>query len=155
MSHSVNMVIFENDTHRYAMELHAVLETMPPGPITPIPIAPPTILGAMNARGQVVVVLDLTFLLYRKPSQQPLGKLAILIQQTDYKFIIVAQRLLELREIQHNDLSANRGDGELFSLIEDPQFGSLCLLNLPAIMTHLTEQMAAVAAQLQGDLNLE
>jgi chemotaxis signal transduction protein len=54
----VDAVVFQIGDRRCSLELQQVEEVIRLGPVTPVPAAAPTVLGAMNLRGQVVAVLD-------------------------------------------------------------------------------------------------
>ena len=47
----------------YAVDLAVMLEVVPDPPLTPLPGAPPAVLGVMNLRGQIVPVFDTAALL--------------------------------------------------------------------------------------------
>ncbi len=48
---------------RFALPLTAVRETFPLGAVTPLPGAPPAVIGAVNVHGEVLVLLDTALLL--------------------------------------------------------------------------------------------
>jgi chemotaxis signal transduction protein len=55
-----NVLVFSlggGSAERFALELRWVREIFPMGPITPVPTAPPVIVGAVNFRGAIVPVL--------------------------------------------------------------------------------------------------
>ena len=54
----------------FAMGIAAILEVVPLGHLTPVPLMPPDILGVINLRGSVVPVLDLAVRLGRPPTQR-------------------------------------------------------------------------------------
>jgi len=51
-------VIFGLDECRYALPLHAVERVVRAAYVTPLPSAPPIVLGALNIEGQVLPVFD-------------------------------------------------------------------------------------------------
>jgi chemotaxis signal transduction protein len=56
---------------QHALPLAAVRETLPLGPVAPLPGAPPAVLGAVNVRGDVLVLLDTGLLLGGAPLHAP------------------------------------------------------------------------------------
>jgi purine-binding chemotaxis protein CheW len=59
----------------YALAVAHVLEVTEPGELTPVPGAPPQVVGIRNVRGQVVPVLSLAALL-RLPEEDP-GRIVV------------------------------------------------------------------------------
>jgi purine-binding chemotaxis protein CheW len=62
MAHSPE-IIFRLGKRRAALPLNQVREVILPGPLIRVPHAPRSILGAMNVRGRVVLVIDAGLLL--------------------------------------------------------------------------------------------
>ena len=62
----------------FAMGIGAILEVIPLGRLTPVPLMPPDILGVINLRGSVVPVLDLAVRLGR-PGTQRIPRTCIVI----------------------------------------------------------------------------
>ncbi len=50
---------FEIGTHHFGLDVLHVQEVLRAQPITPVPLAAPTIAGLLNLRGQIITVLDL------------------------------------------------------------------------------------------------
>ena len=55
---ALELLTFEIDQERYAIEVERVMEVATPRPLTPIPNADPFILGIMSLRGVVVTMTD-------------------------------------------------------------------------------------------------
>ena len=51
----------------HALPLAAIRETLPLGAVSPLPGSPPAVLGAVNVRGDVLVLLDTALLLGEEP----------------------------------------------------------------------------------------
>lgn len=56
---------------QYAVDALRVQEALRPQPITEVPLAPPTVRGLMNLRGQLVTALDLHRILGVEPPHDP------------------------------------------------------------------------------------
>lgn len=63
MKTAVQVVVFVLDDLRLALPLSAVERVVRAVEVTPVPQAPPTVLGVINVHGQVVPVVDLRKLL--------------------------------------------------------------------------------------------
>jgi purine-binding chemotaxis protein CheW len=59
----LELLVFSLGGERYAIEMAYVLEAIPLRGLTPVPCAPPFVLGVVNHRGQILPVLDLRRLL--------------------------------------------------------------------------------------------
>jgi len=83
---AADLIVFELGDRRCALDLGVVHEVVPLGPVTPVPTAPPAIVGAVNVHGQVVAVLDLGPLLglpsAGRPRQGACGLLALVAEAT-------------------------------------------------------------------------
>lgn len=58
---------FEVDNALFGVDVKRVQEVLKAQDLTPVPLAPPTIAGLMNLRGQIVLTLDLRHLLGLPP----------------------------------------------------------------------------------------
>lgn len=58
MAELVRLVVFILDGQRYALPLASVIRVVFAAEVTPIPNAPPVVLGALNLQGDVIPVLD-------------------------------------------------------------------------------------------------
>jgi purine-binding chemotaxis protein CheW len=66
----LDLTVFQLAGQRYAIEAMHVLEVCPFRQLTPVPSAPPVLLGIMNLRGRILPVLDL-LRLFGLSSQPP------------------------------------------------------------------------------------
>src|ERR1700712_4788121 len=53
------LIVFRLDDNRYGLRADAVERVVRTVEITPLPKAPPTVLGVINAEGQVIPVFDM------------------------------------------------------------------------------------------------
>ena len=59
MAGTSHYLIFTLDDQRYALPLESVLEVIRAVKLTPLPDAPPNLMGLLNLRGRIVPVLDI------------------------------------------------------------------------------------------------
>ena len=59
ISESVEVVLFNLGSEKYAIEADMVREVCPLRDITPVPCTPPFVLGIMNMRGEIISVIDI------------------------------------------------------------------------------------------------
>ena len=59
MSDTVQLCTFHLGDGSFALPVGAVREVLRPPRLTPVPLAPPDVIGVANLRGQIVPVLDL------------------------------------------------------------------------------------------------
>lgn len=55
----------------YAIPLEAISDVSPAGPIHPVPLSPPAVLGLAERRGRAIAVIDLPTLLEDSQSKEP------------------------------------------------------------------------------------
>lgn len=55
----------------YAIPLEAISDVSPVGPIHPVPLSPPAVLGLAERRGRAIAVIDLPTLLEDSQSKEP------------------------------------------------------------------------------------
>jgi chemotaxis signal transduction protein len=60
----VELLYFQLGGAPYALPLAAVADVSPAGPIHPVPLSPPAILGLAERRGRAIAVIDLRSLLH-------------------------------------------------------------------------------------------
>ncbi len=80
MNDTLTIVVFILDQQRYAVPLAVVERVVQIAEITPLPGAPPAILGAINVHGQVVAVLDLRRHLGLRPRELMLSDELLLVR---------------------------------------------------------------------------
>jgi chemotaxis signal transduction protein len=76
-------VLFEVEGRRLAADLALAREAVPLGQVTPMPTAPPEVLGVTQVRGQVLPLLDLPRLLGGRAAAPRLGDVALLVRVGD------------------------------------------------------------------------
>jgi len=76
-------VLFEVEGRKFVAEMRCAREAVPVGQVTPIPTAPPEVLGVTQVRGQVVPLLDLPRMLGGRPTAVRMGDVGLLVQVGD------------------------------------------------------------------------
>ena len=69
--HQVGLVILRLGQEWYGISAALIQEVVSAPLVTPLPLTPPLVAGAMNLRGEILGVLDLATLLGLPPSGQP------------------------------------------------------------------------------------
>jgi purine-binding chemotaxis protein CheW len=102
----LEVIEFVLANEKYAVESSFVREVYPIRELTPIPGAPPFVLGVTNVRGQIVSVVDLKkFFGLPEKGLTDLSK-TILISDGEMEFGLLADTVVGLRHILLRDLQA-------------------------------------------------
>jgi purine-binding chemotaxis protein CheW len=75
----IDIVEFELNQERYAIDITMVREVVEMLPITPLPRTPPYVVGIINLRGEVTHIIDLAILLGERPRKDRSGQKIIII----------------------------------------------------------------------------
>ncbi|MDD1728291.1 MAG: chemotaxis protein CheW [Methanospirillum sp.] len=75
----IDIVEFELNEERYAIDITMVREVVEFQPVTPLPKTPPYVIGIINLRGEVTHVIDLAILLGQRPKKDRSGQKIIII----------------------------------------------------------------------------
>ena len=75
----IDIVEFELNNERYAIDITMVREVVEMLPITPLPRTPPYVIGIINLRGEVTHVIDLAILLGERPKKDRSGQKIMII----------------------------------------------------------------------------
>jgi purine-binding chemotaxis protein CheW len=75
-----------NNKH-YAMPVDNLREILPPAPLTPLPDAPPELIGSLDVRGQMILIFDLMFYLEHKNTKEI--KNIIIIENNERRYGLV------------------------------------------------------------------
>lgn len=78
-SEQIDIVEFELNQERYAIDITMVREVVDMLPITPLPRTPPYVTGIINLRGEVTHIIDLAILLGERPKKERSGQKIIII----------------------------------------------------------------------------
>ena len=67
----MELLYFQIGGAPYAIPLETIADVSPAGPIQPVPLSPPAVLGLAERRGRAIAVIDLPSLLDDPPPQGP------------------------------------------------------------------------------------
>jgi len=65
----VDLLYFQLGGAPYAIALESIADVAPAGPIHPVPLSPPAVLGLAERRGRAIAVIDLPSLLSDEPAE--------------------------------------------------------------------------------------
>ncbi|MFZ1507832.1 MAG: chemotaxis protein CheW [Anaerolineae bacterium] len=107
----MSLVVLTLGTERYGVDIRAVVEIQPAGPITRLPGVPPMWLGLTNLRGRLYPVLDLCrYLALDRPLQGAAARRLVLVAGTDegadLEIGFVVDDVPQVRQVSLADLSA-------------------------------------------------
>ncbi len=123
---STDLIVFELQDRRCAVELSAIQEVIPLGPVTPVPTAPGAIVGAVNVHGQVVAVVDLGPLLGLPAGQPRQGDCGLLASVGIATVVLHVSRVCEVIALE---LEPAQDRVEVSRPIAS-SLGELCLVHL-------------------------
>ena len=101
----LDIIEFSLAGEHYGVELEAVREVQPLKDFTPLPGAPPFVLGIINLRGEIISVVDLKK--FFSLPERGLGELnkVIVIRNREMEFGILADVVMGTRKIIMDDLN--------------------------------------------------
>jgi purine-binding chemotaxis protein CheW len=118
----------------------ALKEVLEVTQLTPVPLAPPSLLGLLSNQGRVVPVFDLSPLL----QLPPIGSgLAALLEAQGQPIAFMIDEVVGLRSDLYNAVSP--GQAPLFSAVVKDGEQTIHLLNPSGLLEHLTTQFSAAA----------
>jgi purine-binding chemotaxis protein CheW len=146
----LDAVLLAKGSRTYGVELSAVRNVVRCGPITPVPSAPPSIVGAVNAGGQVMAVVDLGVLLGEGPTQPRFGDAGLCVAVEDVEAVVVLGRVLEVAALSPREPPAE--DREDAGILRPMTSGSntVHLLDLSAALEEVRRQVAASVLELSA-----
>ncbi len=65
----MDLLYFQLGGAPYAIALESIADVAPAGPIHPVPLSPPAVLGLAERRGRAIAVIDLPSLLSDEPTE--------------------------------------------------------------------------------------
>ena len=145
----MDVVIAELGTRRFAVDLAAVQEVLRLGPVTPVPAAPAVVIGAMNARGSVVPIVDLGLLLGEGASTPSMGESGLLIDKDDSQAVLYLgwiHEVVRLRSTQQ--MGTARAGG--FSEVLATEQGTLHLVHVERVIAEVLIRVKEQAQRLMS-----
>jgi chemotaxis signal transduction protein len=142
----VDVIVFDLESRRFAVSLRAALEVIPIGPVTPMPTAPPVLVGAMNVSGQVFPVVHLEQMLKNAdgPAVAPplLGEPGLLVQSSDYQAVVYVGKIKEVMRIRSAQVISSGDRGTPVSAVLATDIGVLNLIDLDLVLYRVSAQLA-------------
>jgi len=129
----LDIVIVETTGKRVALDLSTVEEMLTLGPITPVPLASPAVLGATNVRGNVVAVLDLGLLVGLSSRTAVRPTLGLLTECQGFRVVLGVQHVEGVVSTEP-------------SALEPP------LLDLPQLLGRVLKELEAGASRFLSSL---
>ena len=123
--------------HRFAVDVADAREVVVFESITPLPLAPPFVLGLANLRGSVMPVVDLAPLLGLPPREARAQTLGLVLGHGAWKAAAVVDTVLGLEPVQSRDGGVPNG---MSVAGED---GSIPVLDAGVMLTALRGAMGA------------
>lgn len=146
----MDVVVFElAGGNRCAVEMGSVDEVISLGPVTPVPSAPPAVLGAMNVRGQICPILRLEQLLEGTARlDSPLqGRPCLLVRARDCQVVFCVGRIEEVARLGRARVISSGGPEMLVSAVLDTARGTLWLVDVEQVVQHVTRQVRELASR--------
>ena len=104
----IDIVEFELNEERYAIDITMVREVVEMLPITPLPKTPPYVIGIINLRGEVTHIIDLAILLGQRARKDRSGQKIIIIPSdvTNGEHVgIIVDNVQSVTEVQGRQVS--------------------------------------------------
>jgi chemotaxis signal transduction protein len=137
----VDVLTLEIGERVFAVEMSAVRQILPLGPITAVPGTPPSIVGAMNAAGRILPVLDLACLLAETPGRPARGVPAVAVTSAGYEAVLCAVRPQHPVGIEPRRVAAEE---RLYRVLETDR-GVIALFDLPAVFAAVANEVDRMA----------
>ena len=142
----MDVAVFELGSNRHAVDLTVVAKVIPISPITPVPVAPAALLGAMNVGGKVVPVLDLGLLLDQPSASPTQGDESLLLHAGGYEAVGVVGRILDVRSIAEPDAGEVEGGEARWVEVDGQQ---IPMVDAGGLLRGVAAQMTQMAARAQ------
>lgn len=142
----MDIVVFKLGQRSFGLELAHVREVLRLGRVTPLPLTPPTLLGAMHVRGHVLPVVDLAQLLGEGASRPTMGSTCLRVQLELHHLLFHVGRVEEVVDVDTDELPPRAAGASLVGRVQPTARGPLPLLDLDAILVAISEQLDQVLA---------
>ena len=147
----MDVVVFEIESgQRCCVPMGVVTEVIALGPVTPIPSAPPALIGAVNVHGQVCPVLRLEVLLQHQtnPTAPRLGQPCMLLTARDCQVVLCVRRIEEVARMRRSRVLSS-SDTLLISAVLDTPGGPLRLIDMDHVVRRVTDQLHHLARSIE------
>ncbi len=130
----IPVLVFTLAQERYAVELKEVAETLPLSACTPVPGAPPHLLGVINLRGELRGVVDLGHLIGVNTVEEKESGFVLILARSGRQIGCKVDRIEDVREIPSQELSACAQGKYTRSIAA----GALMLLDVDAVLAEVS-----------------
>lgn len=95
------------DDQLFGVPIEQVHDVFALGPLTPVPLAPASIVGLLNLRGRVVTAIDLRHRLGKAGAGRPDGRMAIGMEAESQSYCLVVDAIGEIVWVEPGTLEPN------------------------------------------------
>lgn len=114
LAEPLDLLVFSLSKERYGIDITQVQDVVPLRDITPLPCAPPFVLGVVNHRGRILAVLDFRRLLDLAGEAVPGNMRLVVVEAAGMRFGIAVDGVAETACVESRDVtppsSALNGD---------------------------------------------
>ena len=143
MSQLIPLVVLTIGEQRYALHLSAVDRVVQAVEITPLPVAPPSVLGIINVHGRLLPVLNLRYRFHLADRDLDVDDQFILAHTARRKVVLVVDRVLNIVEIPAQEIVSPE---QIFPALEQIEGvvkladGLVLIHDLDTFLSHEEEQ---------------
>lgn len=145
----MDVVVFRLGERRFGLELSHVREVLRLGRVTPVPLTPPTLVGAMHVRGQVLPVIDLACVCGEGSSRATLGATCLRAHDGQQQVLLQVGRVEEVLQLDDDAVAPTTG-GLLRGALTTSR-GALPLLDLGGVVDQVSGELDDVLANLHSE----
>ncbi len=114
-AHSIEFLVFNISTEKYAIEIPHIKEVYPLKEYTPLPCVKPYIFGLVNIRRKIVSIFDLgTF--FSLPSIESKERKLVILENEKMKFALLIDGIIDIKKIDLKEIQTtlpnNIGDDQ-------------------------------------------
>src|SRR3984957_391171 len=101
----VQLIVFHLEDEEFGVPISEVREIIATGPVTPIPNSPKFIVGVINVRGEVPVVIDLKERFSLRKKKEIESKHIVLTEQDKNLFGLLVDEVTEVLRVEENTIT--------------------------------------------------
>lgn len=137
----LEIIVFIVNGHAYCINVLKSREIIQLSEVRPGAVTNPSILGLANVRDKVITVIDLSYILDKKPTDLSNGKMALVCEFNNQEVMFVVDTIVGIKRIKWSDIT--RPDKLLKSTLAVGNIlteeGILLLLDFEKIVTDLSD----------------
>jgi len=103
--HIVQLIVFHLEEEEFGVPISEVREIIATGPVTPIPNSPKFIVGVINVRGEVPVVINLKERFNLQKKKEIESKHIVLTEQDKSLFGLLVDEVTEVLRVEENTIT--------------------------------------------------